>query len=576
MSCGPCSCTRSPPLRCSRRALPARRRSPRPNRSPTTAAPNGARAARSAGSAARRRTADVARRARPHRRHRVLRPNRGALITAGNGSTVPPGVWLYNGVRWRELATVCGASDGRIAWAGPDEFWTVSDGRPGQAPDSRGNPPPLQDDTLCHFAVGAGGRFEVVGSYATLGVPDDLLPGDARRCLPRPERLLVRRRPARTARRRRVPAALGRRHDDRGPVRPGRSRGRGDARLRRSVFQSLKLLAGDTRVKHEATIPPLRRIAGGTSPPAFESALNVPLYSFGESPLWLDALHLGADGEALWVAGGPSEAGAEAPDRARRDDRPLLEARVVPGARRIHRRRTPRLEPARRARNHAERDRSLRGRHDRDLDRGRARHPRRLAGGRLAAGRWEPEPVDGGEARPDRRRWLDHRPHHPARRGRLGRSEGRGRTHRLPRAPRLLARHDAGVDLPPLKRRRGGRSAGCRVRRSRRRNAHQLAAARRRRAADPARHDPRRHLGRRTGRRPAVGPGTPQERAQPVRNDHGATALARPHAPAPSHDPPAELPPRGQGARSPGRQAAQEDVVATRLQVLAPATTGCA
>ena len=40
----------------------------------------------------------------------------------GQRDTVPAGVWLYNGVRWRELSTVCGATDGRIAWAGPDEF----------------------------------------------------------------------------------------------------------------------------------------------------------------------------------------------------------------------------------------------------------------------------------------------------------------------------------------------------------------------------------------------------------------------------------------------------------------------
>jgi hypothetical protein len=88
-------------------------------------------------------------------------PNRGLLITAGNPPTIPPGVWAYNGVTWHELASVCGATDGHIAWAGPDEFWTVSDGRPGQA--SIEGTPPLEDNTLCHFAGG-----EVVGSYASL------------------------------------------------------------------------------------------------------------------------------------------------------------------------------------------------------------------------------------------------------------------------------------------------------------------------------------------------------------------------------------------------------------------------
>src|SRR5277367_3686895 len=85
-------------------------------------------------------------------------PNRGLLITHGNGSAIPPGVWAYNGVEWHELAEVCGASEGSIAWAGPADFWTVSDGRPGQVNESSGTnlerAVPLEDNTLCHFAHG--------------------------------------------------------------------------------------------------------------------------------------------------------------------------------------------------------------------------------------------------------------------------------------------------------------------------------------------------------------------------------------------------------------------------------------
>jgi len=99
-------------------------------------------------------------------------PNRGLLITAGNPPTIPPGVWFFNGVSWRELSSVCGGSDGRIAWAGPDEFWTVSDGRPGQAPSEAGKPAPLADNTLCRFAAPAG-RMEVVSSYASLAFRPD-------------------------------------------------------------------------------------------------------------------------------------------------------------------------------------------------------------------------------------------------------------------------------------------------------------------------------------------------------------------------------------------------------------------
>ncbi len=94
-------------------------------------------------------------------------PNEGLLITAGNPPTIAPGVWWYDGASWRQISTVCGGTDGRVAWAGPDEFWTVSDGLPGQAGSEPGKLPPLADNTLCHFAAPAG-KLEVVASYATL------------------------------------------------------------------------------------------------------------------------------------------------------------------------------------------------------------------------------------------------------------------------------------------------------------------------------------------------------------------------------------------------------------------------
>jgi hypothetical protein len=113
-----------------------------------------------------------------------LKPDLGLLITAGNGSTVPPGVWVYNGEGWHELASVCGATDGRIAWAGPTEFWTVSDGRPGQAANGLEQLPPLEDDTLCRFAYNATSKaLEVVGSYASLAFQaSSYQPMDAAAC----------------------------------------------------------------------------------------------------------------------------------------------------------------------------------------------------------------------------------------------------------------------------------------------------------------------------------------------------------------------------------------------------------
>ncbi len=111
-------------------------------------------------------------------------PNRGVLITDGN-STIKPGVWYYNGTGWREIASVCGATDGRIAWAGPEEFWTVSDGRKGQS-TSEGTPP-LADNTLCHFAPASEGEqrpLEVVGSYASLAfLPSSYQAMDGAGCL---------------------------------------------------------------------------------------------------------------------------------------------------------------------------------------------------------------------------------------------------------------------------------------------------------------------------------------------------------------------------------------------------------
>ncbi len=93
--------------------------------------------------------------------------NRGLLITHGNGDAVPPGVWAYDGTGWHEIAKVCGATNGRIAWGGPADFWTVSDQRPGQAAIN-GQLPPLEDNSLCHFSDGS-----IVASYAHLAFEAD-------------------------------------------------------------------------------------------------------------------------------------------------------------------------------------------------------------------------------------------------------------------------------------------------------------------------------------------------------------------------------------------------------------------
>jgi hypothetical protein len=111
-------------------------------------------------------------------------PNRGLLITGGTGSScaesatavVPCGLYAYNGTSWHLLSTVCGGANGRIAWAGPDEFWTIADQRPGQFVSLGGN---YGNVSLCHFLDG-----QVVGSYAMpLNQPDSYQPMDAAACL---------------------------------------------------------------------------------------------------------------------------------------------------------------------------------------------------------------------------------------------------------------------------------------------------------------------------------------------------------------------------------------------------------
>jgi len=86
--------------------------------------------------------------------------NRCVLITSGTaGGGMPPGVYAYDGVSWHLYSTVCGGHHGRIAWAGPDEFWTISDQRAGEETTTEAGA--LFNRSLCYFKDGA-----VVASYA--------------------------------------------------------------------------------------------------------------------------------------------------------------------------------------------------------------------------------------------------------------------------------------------------------------------------------------------------------------------------------------------------------------------------
>ncbi len=54
--------------------------------------------------------------------------NRGLLTVEGN-ETIPRGIYSWDGQSWHQLASVCGGpgDTARIAWAGPREFWVISE-----------------------------------------------------------------------------------------------------------------------------------------------------------------------------------------------------------------------------------------------------------------------------------------------------------------------------------------------------------------------------------------------------------------------------------------------------------------
>jgi hypothetical protein len=81
-------------------------------------------------------------------------PNRGLLTVEGNDA-IARGIYSYDGVGWHRLATVCGGpgDTARIAWAGPREFWVVSE--PSRPRAGSGL-------ALCRFKDG-----QVVGSWST-------------------------------------------------------------------------------------------------------------------------------------------------------------------------------------------------------------------------------------------------------------------------------------------------------------------------------------------------------------------------------------------------------------------------
>jgi hypothetical protein len=241
-------------------------------------------------------------------------PNRGLLITAGNGEAVGPSVWDYNGVQWREISEVCGATDGRIAWAGPDEFWTVSDGRKGQVTGEKVEPP-LEDDTLCHFAA-PHGTMEVVGSYASLAfLPTSYQAMHAAACLSPDDCWFGGNELPSTAGAERGAFQL---HWNGSTVTeqpyPADHTIEGLRRFGRFLYESVLIGKEDEFKEGESPVtPPVLHLITpiGVQPTFVSLTPGVPQYAPEELPSALQALALGVDEEELWGAADPHRPAAE-------------------------------------------------------------------------------------------------------------------------------------------------------------------------------------------------------------------------------------------------------------------------
>ena len=99
-------------------------------------------------------------------------PNAGLMSVEGN-ATEPRGLYFYDGRSWRLLSSVCTdtADTSRIAWAGPNEFWVVTQPSFPRSGSGLG---------LCHFKNGA---VVAGGSYSTpIGSSDPFFAMDAAAC----------------------------------------------------------------------------------------------------------------------------------------------------------------------------------------------------------------------------------------------------------------------------------------------------------------------------------------------------------------------------------------------------------
>lgn len=232
--------------------------------------------------------------------------NRCVLITAGTKGT-PAGIYAYDGVDWHLYSTVCGGHNGRIAWAGPDEFWTISDQRVGE--EAIGHETLYWNRSLCHFKNG-----EVVASYAKpLGQEDSYSRMDAAACEGPNNCWFGGERLAGSAN-----VGAFHLHWDGSALTPVPSLTEPEAALEdpgRAVFaltfhqgrlyESVSVRAGDEPLVEETEPSFLHRIALGTARP-FEP-LMTPGLDIGGTAEQMEGFRFAQYGPELWTLGGSTE-----------------------------------------------------------------------------------------------------------------------------------------------------------------------------------------------------------------------------------------------------------------------------
>jgi hypothetical protein len=235
-------------------------------------------------------------------------PNHGLLITAGNDG-VPAGLFAYDGAGWYRYSTVCGGHEGRIAWAGPDEFWTISDQQAGQ---ETGKAPP-QHISLCHFVNG-----QVVASYAEpVGQAGSYLPMDAAVCSGPSDCWFAGDRLPGTVNEgafhlrwngsslTAVPSLTEAQPQISDPGRSVVSLANYGGRL----FEGVRVQEGDVAPGESASQPSFLHQVIPTSPNPFGTVPVLGGISYGEeaTPEQLEGFHLAGDGAALWAVSGAVE-----------------------------------------------------------------------------------------------------------------------------------------------------------------------------------------------------------------------------------------------------------------------------